>query len=322
MTRTVAVTGASGFVGQALVAHLLDSGWRVRALIHRQGLAASITDDALETVNGGLDDDAALERLLSDADAVVHVAGRVRGRTEQDFLPVNATGVERLARIALAQPRPPRFILISSLAAREPRLSPYAASKREGEARLSSVADGSGMSYAILRPPAVYGPGDRELLPLFTTMARGVTPLLGSAGARASLLHVDDLATAVAHLLDSGAEGTYEIHDGRSNGYSWDDIASIVEKVTGRGRGWRLPVPGVLLRGLAAANLLGSRIFGYHPMLTPGKVNELRHPDWVCDNTAFSRATDWHPAISLRDGLPQLLKRARPRTDEGISNVE
>lgn len=320
MTATVAVTGASGFVGQALVAQLLESGWRVRALVHRQTLP--LRHQALETVTGGLHDDASLQQLLAGADAVVHVAGRVRGRTEQDFRPINADGAERIARIALAQPRPPRLILISSLAAREPGLSPYAASKREGEVRLASVAEGTALSWAVLRPPAVYGPGDRELLPLFNTMAWGLTPLLGSPGARASLLHVSDLATAVLSLLDSEARGTYEIHDGRSEGYSWEDIATIVEDVTGRGRGLRLRVPGALLRGLAAANLLAARLFGYLPMLTPGKVNELRHPDWVCDNTEFSRATGWQPTITLRDGLPLLLKRARPRTDEGISNVE
>ena len=320
MTATVAVTGASGFVGQALVAQLLESGWRVRALVHRQSLA--LRHQALETVTGGLHDEDSLQQLLAGADAVVHAAGRVRGRTEQDFRPINADGAERIARIALTRPRPPRFILISSLAAREPGLSPYAASKREGEVRLASVAEGTALSWAVLRPPAVYGPGDRELLPLFNAMAWGLTPLLGPPDARASLLHVSDLAVAILSLLDSETRGTYEIHDGRSEGYSWEDIATIVEDVTGRGRGWRLRVPGTLLRGVAAANLLAARLFGYLPMLTPGKVNELRHPDWVCDNTAFSRATGWQPTITLRDGLPLLLKRARPRTDEGLSNVE
>ena len=322
MNGTVAVTGASGFVGQALVEQLLRSNWRVRALVHRQALPSSLNSDALETVHGSLGDEETLGRLLDGADAVVHVAGRVRGRTDQDFRPVNAGGVERLARAALAQARPLRFILISSLAAREPGLSPYAASKREGEVILDSLTRDSSVSTAILRPPAVYGPGDQELLPLFNTMAWGLAPIVGSAGARASLIHVSDLATAVLHLLDSDANGTYEIHDGQTDGYSWDEIAAIVEDVTGRGRGWRLRVPGRLLRGWASANLFAAKIFGYQPMLTPGKVNELRHPDWVCDNTEFCRATGWQPTITLRQGLPKLLKRARPRTHEGISNVE
>lgn len=320
MTGTVAVTGATGFVGQALVEHLLRSGWRVRALVHRRGLEASGTA-MLETVSGGLEDGAALERLLAGADALVHVAGRVRGRGARDFRPVNADGVERLARLALDRPRPPRFVLISSLAAREPGLSHYAASKREGETRLADLAAGSSMRCAVLRPPAVYGPGDRELLPLFRTMARGIVPVPGPAGARASLLHVNDLAAAVGQLLESTAEGTYELHDGTPGGYSWDDIAATVAAVTGRRRGRRLPLPGALLRGLAGLNLAAATLLRYQPMLTPGKVNELRHPDWVCDNSALTRATGWRPAITLRDGLQALLAPARPHTNEGISNV-
>lgn len=320
MTGTVAVTGATGFVGQATVEHLLRSGWRVRVLVHRRGLETAPTA-MLETVHGGLDDSSALQHLLDGVDAVVHVAGRVRGRGADDFRPVNADGVERLARLAAARAQSPRFILISSLAAREPGLSHYAASKREGETRLSRVVEESSLRGAALRPPAVYGPGDQELLPLFRIMARGLAPVLGPADARASLLHVNDLAVAVERLLDSEAEGTYELHDGTPGGYSWDDIAATVAAVAGCRPGRRLPVPGALLRGLAGLNLATATLLRYQPMLTPGKVNELRHPDWVCDNTEFTRATGWRPAITLRDGLQPLFGPGRPQTSEGVSNV-
>ncbi|HKL45051.1 MAG TPA: NAD-dependent epimerase/dehydratase family protein [Roseovarius sp.] len=305
MSTAVAVTGASGFVGQALVAHLLASGRPVRALVHRQSLAISHPD--LEPVTGGLSDTVALGRLMEGAGAIIHVAGRVRGRDDADFMPVNAEGVARVAQAARETPSVTRFVLISSLAAREPDLSPYAASKRAGEARLADVAEGSDLRCAVLRPPAIYGPGDTELLPLLQLMARGVVPMPGAAGARASLLHVDDLAKAAVKLLDSPAQGTYELHDGHDAGYSWEEIATIVEGAAGRGRGWRLKLPEGVLRSVAAMNLLAARLFGYLPMMTPGKINELRHPDWVCDNTEITLATGWQPHISLQDGLSPLL---------------
>lgn len=319
MTAPVAITGASGFVGQVLVGQLLACGRRVRALVHQRPLP--LDHPALETVTGGVGDEAALKRLMDGAGAVVHLAGRVRGRGAADFDPVNADGVARVARLARSAAGPRRLVLMSSLAAREPGLSPYAASKRAGEARLAEIADGSGLRCAVLRPPAIYGPGDRELLPLFTLISRGITPLPGTAGGRVSLLHVSDLADAVIKLLDSTAGGTYELHDGHEDGYSWEEIATIVESVTARDRGWRLKIPEGLLRGTASANLLAARIFGYLPMMTPGKVNELRHPDWICDNTRFSRAVGWQPRIGLHDGLRSLLKDARPKTDKGVSNV-
>lgn len=319
MTHPVAVTGAAGFVGQALVAQLLASGHPVRALVHRTILP--ISHPALEAVTGSLSDDAALTSLMTGCGGVIHVAGLVRGRTESDFWPVNADAVARVARIAHARCATPRLVLISSLAAREQRLSPYAASKRAGEARLETIAKDTGLSCAVLRPPAIYGPGDRELLPLFRLMARGIAPFPGVANARASLLHVADLATAAIALLDCEAQGTFELHDGHPDGYGWDEIAGIVARVAGRGQGWPVRIPGGFLRGTARANLVVSRIFGYQPMLTPGKVNELRHPDWVCDNTALSRATGWQPTLSLQDGLPPLLGPGRRNLEESSTNV-
>lgn len=320
MSTAVAVTGASGFVGQALVAHLLASGRSVRALVHRQSLA--MNHPALATVPGSLSDDAALDRLMAGACGVIHVAGRVRGRDEADFLPVNAEGAARVARAACAAQTVTRLVLISSLAAREPGLSPYAASKRAGETRLAEeVARGGNLGCAVLRPPAIYGPGDQELLPLLRLMSRGVVPMPGVAGARASLLHVHDLARAALCLLDSPAQGTFELHDGHEAGYGWDEIATIVESVAGRGRGWRLRLPEAMLRSVATVNLRAARLFGYLPMMTPGKVNELRHPDWVCDNTELTRATGWQPEISLHDGLCPLLGATPVKPREGRSNA-
>lgn len=318
MTGPVAVTGASGFVGRALIGQLLDANRPVRALVHRQGLG--ITHSLLDTVTGGLSDKAALAKLMAGAEAVIHVAGQVRGRDLEDFLGVNADGVTHVAEAGQAA-GVRRVILISSLAAREPHLSPYAASKRAGEDRLAQAAQGAEFTSAILRPPAIYGPEDRELVPLLQTMARGIVPLPGVPGARASLLHVDDLARAIVKLLDSAAEATYELHDGHDAGYSWDEIATIVEQVAGRGAGWRVKLPGGVLRAVATINLLASKLLGYRPMLTPGKVNELRHPDWVCDNTEISRDTGWQPLISLENGLSSILRGTPLKSDRGITNV-
>jgi nucleoside-diphosphate-sugar epimerase len=315
MSRQVAVTGAAGFVGQALVARLLAEGYGVRALVHRTPLGLS--HPALESVTGDLADEAALGRLMAGVGTVIHVAGVVRGRDARDFRPVNATGVARVAGIALAQPTPPRMILISSLAAREPQLSHYAASKREGEALLAA----SGLDHTILRPPAIYGPGDRELVPLFETMARGIVPLPGAKGARASLLHVDDLARAILALMAHPAPGTFELDDGRAGGYGWEEIAAIVERVAGRGRGWRIPLPGALMHMIATTNLFAARLFGYQPMLSPGKLRELRHPDWVADNTALCAATGWQPHIPLAEGLRGLWQAPQPQPERGKSHV-
>ncbi len=170
MAVTVALTGASGFIGARLAARLAEKGYRVKALRHRAALPEPASDSRPEVVPGGLGDDAALARLCAGADAVVHCAALVRARRAREFQRVNAEGVARLARAAAGAGSRPSVLLLSSLAAREPGLSAYAASKRAGERALAE--QGSGLEWTVFRPPAVYGPGDRELLSVFRWVRR------------------------------------------------------------------------------------------------------------------------------------------------------
>ena len=285
-----------------LISQLTAAGWRVKALVRPASAHLLPEISGLEAVVGSLQDRESLQRLLQDAYAVVHCAGAVRGATAADFNAVNVAGVEQLVRAALSLPSRPRFLSLSSLAARAPELSHYASSKRQGEHALASMA--GDMEWVALRPPAVYGPGDKELLPLFQWMARGIAPVPGQADARVSLLYVADLGAAVLQWLDSAEcpSGIYELNDTQAGGYSWDEIIDRVSTLRCR-RIIRLGLPALLLRSIAAVNVSAARLFGYAPMLSPGKVRELRHPDWVGDNTALTAAIGWEPAFSLEDGL-------------------
>ncbi|MFO1429087.1 MAG: NAD-dependent epimerase/dehydratase family protein [Candidatus Competibacteraceae bacterium] len=300
----VALTGATGFIGGRLAYHLCNAGWQVRVLVRPTANTASLAGLKVQRLGGELQDQDSLQRLVADTYAVIHCAGAVRGITPAQFNRINVDGVARLARAAVS--RRPRFLLLSSLAAREPGLSPYAASKQQGEQALA--AEAAGMSWIALRPPAVYGPGDKELLPLFRWMGCGFAPILGPAGARFSLLYVDDLAAAVMQWLQQPQpiSGIFELHDGHAGGYDWDEVVAIAAALRTR-RIRRLPLPVSLLRLLAGLNVSIARLGVSAPMLTPGKVRELRHPDWVCDNVAISRALGWMPQVELAEGLRRTL---------------
>ena len=298
---TVAITGATGFIGRRLLTTLADDGWQCRILV--RGDTTVPWPTGTTPVPGSLEDESSLQALVAGADAVVHCAGRVRGASPRAFRRVNAAGTGRLAQVLCRQPHPPYTVMLSSLAAREPKLSAYAASKREAERRLT--LSGERLRCAVLRPPAVYGPGDRELRPLFRALLGGVGPVFGAPGARMSLIHVDDLVAAIKACLQRHPQGLFELHDGKSAGYDWSEILAIAAVVRGAPVR-RLPLPGWLLGALGQGNLLLSGLLWRSPMLTPGKVRELRHPDWVCDNAAFSAASGWVPHIGLEDGLRQL----------------
>lgn len=306
--RLVAVTGASGFIGGAVARHLLDAGWRVRTLIRDASRAKTLERLGAEATLGDITDKPSLVPFVRGAYAIVHCAGTVRGCNRSDFDPVNVQGVANVAQAAAREASVSRVIALSSLAAREPELSPYAASKHDGELALAAAA--GGLEWVALRPPAVYGPGDRELLPLFRLMLRGIAPILGPAEARFSLLYVDDLAAAVQRFLcREDGEGVFEIHDGRPGGYSWDEVVSIAQTLRQAGI-LRVPISPVLLRGLARLSVFGARLIGRAPMLSPGKTRELTHPDWVCDNDAVGRAFGWSPRVDFAEGLRRTLEVA------------
>src|SRR5665213_1536813 len=160
-----AVTGATGFLGRRLVPALVASGWRVRVLVRRTPPGDLWEGCGPELVAGDLGSLAALDTLTAGADVLIHGAGLIKAARRSDFFAVNAEGARNAARAAPAG----GLLLVSSLAAREPRLSDYAASKRAGEELALAVA---GPRLTIVRPPAIYGPGDRETLALFRLAGR------------------------------------------------------------------------------------------------------------------------------------------------------
>jgi len=300
MTGTVAVTGASGFIGQHIVRNLLSRNFRVRALTRTGN---RLSHENVSWIQGSLDDKEALAELLNGADSVVHCAGQVRGHTEDIFTHCNVTGSLRLMQVARQMGRCKRFLFISSLAARHPELSWYANSKYVAEQQLSEMA-ASQISLGIFRPTAVYGPGDKELKPLFNWLLRGLLPQLGSSEARFSFLHVSDLAQAVGQWLvtENPQTGCYELCDGLPGGYSWQRLQEIGKKVR-NGRVRLIPVPLPLLKRLADISILVNRLSHKEPMLTHSKLREITYPDWSVSNKKLSESIDWFPKLSLEHAL-------------------
>jgi len=304
MPGHIAITGASGFIGRSICRHLQAQGWQLRLLMRSPTSETRIDGINADIVRGHLQDKNALARLVDSAYAVIHCAGVVRGASQQDFDAVNVDGLATLLEVMQGSADSPRLLALSSLAAREPELSFYAASKRRGEQLLEQKA--GSLNWLALRPPAVYGPGEREMLPLFRAMAKGFAPVPGKRTSRFSMIYVEDIAELVTTWLDreNVASGVFALHDGHNGGYDWNDVCRIVAELCRR-RVRPFEVPPLLLDIPAWLNVRLSRRLGYAPMLTPEKLNELRHADWVCDNDAVGELLDWKPRIQLREGLLQ-----------------
>lgn len=288
----LAVTGGTGFVGQRLIEMAVARAHRVQALTRR----AQEAREGVDWIEGSLENRDALERLVSESDAVIHVAGVINAPDAAGFEAGNATGTLAMLAAATAVGTQ-RFIHVSSLAAREPRLSLYGASK----ARSEELVKSSGLDWMIVRPPAVYGPGDKETLDLFK-MAKAGLILLPPRG-RLSLIHVDDLA----RLLLTLAEQRYpnkevlEPDDGRPGGWSHREFASALGRAVGR-RGVALATPRPLLRIGAALDRLVRRD---QAKLTPDRAAYFCHPDWVVSSSSVPSKDVWAPEVSTEAGLAQ-----------------
>lgn len=302
--KMIAVTGATGFIGQALCQRLLSQGFTVRVLVRKPELAASLKTAGAELVPGSLADPQSLQTLVTGCHSVIHCAGAVRGARQKDFDRVNVDGLRLLVQ-ALQNHNPcARLLALSSLAASQPQLSFYATSKYRSEKVL--LEEAGQLAWTILRPPAVYGPGDKELLPLFKLTAKGILPVPGSVDSRTSIIHVDDLVSAIMAWLQASETPAeiYTVDDGHTGGYSWREIAEQVTAITGR-RVRLVAIPKLILNTFAWSNRSLARLLGYAPMLTTEKLRELRHPDWVCGKEAFSQRFDWQPQLDLQQGLEQ-----------------
>lgn len=270
----VAVTGATGFLGRRLVKVLAADGWTVRVLARRDVADPAWRGLEPQLVIGDLTSDHALAALCAGAQVVVHVAGLIKAPSRQAFDRANVEGSRRVALAAKAAGA--RLVLVSSLAARAPQLSDYAASKRGGEEAARLVF---GEALTVVRPPAIYGPGDLETLRLFQAAASSpVLPVLDPA-ARMAIIHADDAAARIADLVKTPRPGVHALSDDRPEGYGWTELMQAAGAAVGASP--RLVrIPAWVIKSLANLSKWASIATGKDSILTPGKARELLHGDW------------------------------------------
>ncbi len=292
----LAVTGATGFVGQAVLDEALQRGIAVRALTRR----TQPTRPGLSWISGDLASHDALAELVHEADAVLHIAGVVNAQDMAGFRAGNVAGTEAVLAAA-ENAAAKRFIHVSSLAAREPALSDYGKSKQQAEEAVRA----SSLDWTMVRPPAVYGPRDTEVFELFKAARFGFVPVPPQG--RSSVIHVDDLARL---LLDLGGQGwetfgkVYEPDDGTPEGLTHSQLAEAIGAAMGK-RVWAPNVP----RGVLMAAARGDRLLrGAKAKLTPDRASYMCHPDWVSDPEKAVPPNIWQPQVPFSEGMAQTAK--------------
>ena len=290
-SELLAITGATGFVGQAVLEAAAALGLDVRALTRRRQDARP----GVEWVQGDLDDERALRRLVTRASVVIHIAGVVNSPDPQGFESGNVRGTLNIVNAALTA-GVNRFIHVSSLSAREPQLSIYGASKRRGE----RIVSASSLDWTIVRPPGIYGPRDTEMFELFRLSRKGIVPL--PPAGRVSLIHVADLAALLLALVPGGETvtgQTFEPDDGQPGGWTHVEMARAIGRAVGK-RPFALSLPRKVLEWVARADRAWRKD---RAKLTLDRVGYMCHPDWTVRPDRQPPTDLWLPRIATDAGL-------------------
>jgi nucleoside-diphosphate-sugar epimerase len=256
-------------------------------------------------VFGDLLDVNALSHLMAGTDAVINAAGLIKARSRADFFAINQGGARQVAIAASGR----RLIHVSSLAAREPSLSDYAASKLAGEAAIAAIAQATA---TVVRPPAMYGPGDRETLTLFKAARGPIVLTPGTSGARVAIAEVDDVASVIIDLLGANSPiGSVTIGGDRPAGYGWNELVTEAARAV-HGHPAIAAAPPWLVKVAGAASEMAGRWRREPPIFTLGKARESLHGDWSV-SIAEQGVTAGKTYTVLSDGFARTVEWYRAR---------
>ncbi len=304
----VALTGATGFVGSHVLDALLRAGVAVRVLARNPSRLRS-DPGAFEVVEGGLEDREALERVTSGAAVVLHLAGLVRAAGEEAFDRANRVGTENLVAVLASGAGAPPLVHVSSLAAGgpsedpeglrpedEPRpVSAYGRSKLAGERAVRAYPH----DWAILRPPAIYGPRDIDVLQFFRLAARGLVPI--PAGERwLTVAHVTDVVRAI--LAAAAGEGRGRVlHLGEPRPHRLDVLVRELASAGGV-KARIIGVPAVVLRLAGRGGDLLQRLGRRDVAMTSDKARELLAAHWSARTEGSLRLLGLDGSVPFGEG--------------------
>jgi nucleoside-diphosphate-sugar epimerase len=283
----LAVTGATGFVGSHLLEALLEGGVRPRLLVRDPARLPERAWANAEVVQGRLEERDKVAALVTGCGAVIHAAGLVRGARAAQFDRTNRVGTETLVEAIRDHAPSARLVHLSSLAAAGPSaetlgrrpddppnpISTYGRSKLAGEAAVRSHRG----SWVILRPPAVFGPRDKDILQFFRLAARGLVPI--PTGERfLTVAFVADVVRAILAAL-AGAAGRQTLHLGEPVPRTLRTMVGILAEAGGM-RARCVPVPSVLARVAGLGGDLLQLLGVQRVRLTTDKVREMVARHW------------------------------------------
>jgi nucleoside-diphosphate-sugar epimerase len=318
------ITGATGFIGSILVESLLarlkslaDFEYKVYCLVRRTSLLTWLEKLPVELVHGDLFADDALIPVLPEISHVIHLAGVTKARTTEEYFRANGEATRHLLQLCAQHAKKlQRFVCVSSLAAAGPSadghpvtedeiprpVSIYGRSKLAGETACQEFC--RELPITIIRPPAVYGPRERDIYQYFKQVNTGVRLRFGWREHRVSMIHAQDLVNGILlaseHPRATGE--TYFMTNPRP--YDWRELGAALMAAMQK-KTISLTMPEFIAPALAAFSELVAKITRKPALLNFDKIKELRQNYWVCSGEKARQQLGFAPALSIQEGLQQ-----------------
>lgn len=310
----VLVTGGSGFLGSHVAQQLGDHGHQVVAMVRSTSDTRFLrTLPHVTLVEGSVENRQACIDAAADVDAIVHCAGLVKARTVAEFRLTNVVGTQNMLDAAMAALSLKRFVFVSSLAARAPSpdgsplpanvpaapVTTYGRTKLEAEQAV--LAHKAKLHVTVVRPTAIYGPRDREVLQFFQYANLRVLPFIGSPAGKLTMIYGEDCARAIIQCLhaDIPSGRAYDLDDGQV--YSRTQLIEGLESAVHKRALVRFPIPTPVVRAVGHASYLYGRLADRAVMVTPEKVDELLQ-QWVGDSLPARKELSFQPKVQWNEG--------------------
>ncbi|MEN2998923.1 MAG: NAD(P)-dependent oxidoreductase [Brevinematia bacterium] len=313
----ILITGASGFIGHHLVELLHKEGFEIKCLVRKTSKVDEIKDK-VKLVYGEVTIPSSLEEAVKDVDYIIHAAGVVKAVSSKHYYLVNTQGTINLFNATLRfNPNIKRFVFISSQAASAPSTEPisegfppspvtsYGKSKLASEKFLEENL--SKLPITIIRPCSVYGPYDKEFLPIYKMINLGVELLVKGGKTKLSMVYVKDLAKSILLAMTSETTIGKKYFSAHPEVVYLSDFYKLIEKALGKKFVLRIPTPVSLLYFFSVFTTLFSRITNHPIMFNLEKVNELKN-SWVCSSENLIRDTGMKYEYNLETGVEETIK--------------
>lgn len=311
-SRTALVTGGTGFIGSHLVAELLANGWDVRCVVRPSSNLKWLDGLSIQPVTVDLadTDTTALKKGLEGVSTVFHFAGVTSSPSDERYARVNTDGTRRIVN-AMDEIAPgAHLIFCSSIVAAGPvkgkktinetdaakPITAYGRSKLAAE----GIVEESGLKYAIVRPPLVYGPRDKAVFSLFRFISHGYAPHLTTPNQKLSLVHVSDLVRGVLQIADNDGREIYYMTDGPP--HTWEELMKTIGKALGREPKFISVSPGIA-DFVAKFEQVRGMVMGGKPFITPDRLTELFQTDWTCSDARARLDLEYEPQVTLAEGI-------------------